>query len=143
MIGAVLDFSLGVFLPARIEHLENTSEHTVFGRFALIPGGHAALEAPPGRLLSRFAWDNWFRKHQFAACRAWMEEPEARLHPLAHTALERCLGEDHVYWRGWYEHHGGALVFLGDHAAESRLPPVALVVLFLGLLGVLYRQLLC
>jgi hypothetical protein len=142
VIGCVLDFSLGVFLQARMQHLENGPERTVFARFALMPG-HAAIEAPHPRLLSRFAWENWFRKHQFAACRAWMEAPEAQLNPLAHTALERCLWEDHAYWRGWYEHHGGALVFLGDHAAGSSLPTVALVVLFLGLLSVLYRQLLC
>jgi len=143
IIGCVLDFSLGVFLPARIEHLENTPDRTVFGRFALMQGGHAALEPPSRSLLSRFAWDNWFRKHQFAACRAWIEEPEARHDPLAHTALERCLGEDHGYRHGWYQHHGGALVFLGDHAAGSNFSAVVLVVLFFGLLGVLYRQLLC
>jgi hypothetical protein len=143
LIGGILDFSLGVVLPARIEHFENTPERTVFGPFALMPGGHAALEPPPRGQLSRFAWDNWFRKHQFAACHAWIEEPGVRVNPLAHTALERCLAEDHTYWHGWYEHHGGALVFLGDHVAGSSLPAVALGVLFLGLLGVLYRQLLC
>src|ERR1051326_3343138 len=70
--GCAIDFGLGVFLQARIEHLENTPERPVFATLAV---GDAGIDFPaPADTLSQPAWGNWFRKHQLAYSEKRWEE---------------------------------------------------------------------
>ena len=66
--GCAIDFSLGVFLHARVQHLENTAAHTYFTGLAF-GDGHFLIGAPGPDSLYRGAWRNWMDKHQFALCR--------------------------------------------------------------------------
>jgi hypothetical protein len=92
--GCVIDFSLGIFLQARVEHLENTAQQTAFPRIMI---GKVRMDlAPAGPdALSRTAGNNWFRKHQYAlatmaglarAIASWGEA----LHPDRPRSVTRC-----------------------------------------------------
>jgi len=81
--GCVIDFSLGVFLQARVENMEDTGQRTAF----------------PGL----------------------------------------------TYVNGWIQRHGTSVYFLGDHFANSLfrfldVQSVVLLVLFLGLISALWRD---
>jgi 4-amino-4-deoxy-L-arabinose transferase-like glycosyltransferase len=128
--GCLIDFSLGVFLHAHIESLENTPQKTVFSGLRLA-GNNAYLNEPTPYSLSQYAWTNWYHKHQYALTEDWLLEL-SRYRPgddrfLQHSAaqrgeLERSLNEDQVYWHGWYAGHNGTITLLGDDVAgESGL----------------------
>jgi hypothetical protein len=154
--GCIVDFSLGVFLQARIEALENTPQRAVFtadlnpvyGRFQ--PGS----PTPDG--LSETAWANWYFKHRFALCRQVLDMVAAypvadaaarQVASLAQAGLRRYQGEDNVAWQGWWGRHDYALTLLGDDVAGASgdgaaVPQAVLVVLFLGLMAALVREML-
>lgn len=145
--GCVIDFSLGVFLQARVEHLENTAQQTAFPRIMvgavrmdLVPAGPDAL--------SRTAGNNWFRKHQYALAGKWLaslarSNPDGRaLEPgqtLARDALQEVVRQDETMWGGWYRRNGGEIVFLGDHLGDSDWPSVLLLIGCIGLVWKLAR----
>lgn len=140
--GCAIDFTLGVFLHARIEHLENTADRTVFAGLAFADGQFRT--APPGDdALTSVAWENWMRKHQYRVTEDWSRrvdsfQPGDRTldgaRAEAHTRLDPLLAEDARLWRGWYRRHGGEIEYLGDHFGNGDAASVVLVLMFAGLL---------
>jgi hypothetical protein len=157
--GCIVDFSLGVFLQARVEALENTPQRTVFtaafNAAALNAEDWSFQWGPPTREgLSESAWMNWYFKHRFALCRQFLgtvagyhpRDPAAqRVVSLAQERLPRDLNEDAVYWQGWWGRHDHTLAFLGDDVAGpsgegAAVPQAVLVILFLAVMGALARE---
>ena len=59
--------------------------------------------------------------------------------------FEQDLKSNAQVWQGWYARNGGAMTFLGDHlawlsASGWNAPSLAMLLLFAGLLGVLWKQ---
>jgi hypothetical protein len=151
--GCALDFGLGIFLQARMESAENTLTDTVFAGFEVVKG-KATLGLPQAHSLSKFAWGNWLLKHQYAVSDEWLAELR-RLKPAdaagqqtvatLQAQFQRWRQEDALNWGGWYERHGGSLVFLGDHTSTSLAgglgpPEVLTAVMFLVLIAALARE---
>jgi hypothetical protein len=140
--GCAIDFGLGVFLQARVEHLENTGNRTVFGGLTLSAAGIDIATANSDSLSSA-AWGNWFRKHQYSLSHQWardlaafrpndpaLEPTKAAIRPT----LEQSFRDEDRIWHGWYGAHGGHIVFLGDHFGDSDIPSVILGTLAIALL---------
>ena len=70
--GCIVDFSLGVFLQASLEALENTPRRTVFTSGLNLGYGAFQPGSPTPDGLSDPAWGNWFLKHRFALCRRYL-----------------------------------------------------------------------
>jgi hypothetical protein len=154
--GCLVDFSLGVFLQARVEALENTPQRTVFT--AGLNLGYAGFQmgSPTPDGLSESAWENWFFKHRFALCRRFLgrlpgyQPPDAadrQVLSRAQAQLQRHLDEDTLFWRGWWGRHDYMLAFLGDDVAGESgdgagVPRAMLLILFLALMGALVREML-
>ena len=152
--GCIVDFSLGVFLQARIEALENTPQRTVFT--AGLNLGYAAFQVgtPTRDGLSQVAGGNWFSKHQFAVYRRYLDilaayqpaDAETReVVARAQAQLRKNLDEDAVSWHGWWMRHDYTLDFLGDDVAgrsawRAVVPQAVFLVLFLALVGALVRE---
>jgi hypothetical protein len=145
--GAAIDFGLGLFLQARMEHLENTPSHAVFGTMTLT-ADNIDFPAPPDTL-SQPAWANWFRKHQVALSRQWLREMDgfrpgdpaveptkAALRPT----LDKAISDEQRVWHGWYGAHGGNVTFLGDHLGDSDVMSAVLVILAIGALFSIARR---
>jgi hypothetical protein len=153
--GCMVDFSLGVFLQARVEALENTPRQTVFTAILNPQYGGFQTGSPTRDGLSESAWENWFFKHRFTLCRRLLDRLAAyqpadaadrEVASRAQGQLQRNLSEDTQYWRGWWGRHDYALAFLGDDVAGESgegavIPQAALVILFLALMGALVRDL--
>ena len=69
--GCAIDFSMGIFLHARVQHLDNTTEHTYFTGLGF-SDGQFLIGAPGPDSLNMAAWRNWLAKHQLAVCRNWL-----------------------------------------------------------------------
>jgi len=145
--GCAVDFSLGVLLHARVEHLENTAGRMPFTRIQL---GAAKMDlAPAGpETLARPSGGNWFRKHQYALSEQWLKglaaaHPDGKgLTPAQETArseLAAIVRQDANMFGGWYKRNGGELTFLGDHFGDSDWTSVILVIGGVGLLWKLAR----
>jgi hypothetical protein len=142
--GCVIDFSLGVFLQARIEHLEGEPafQGLVFTRGQFQRGLVSEIS------LSGKAWENWMRKHQYRLAEEWGSGVEA-FHPgdpaydrakaVARQRLAGMKAEDTTLWRGWYQRHGGETEFLGDHFGGGDETTAVLLLLFAGLMWKLVR----
>jgi hypothetical protein len=145
--GCAVDFSLGVFLQARIEHLESTPDPAAFARIQV--NGIRMDVAPAGpATLSRIAGANWFLKHQYALSERWLgglaaSHPDGRgLTPAQMSAgkgLEEIVSHDDAMFGGWYKRHGGEAVFLGDSFGDSDWTSGLLVIGAMGLLWKLAR----
>ena len=152
--GCIVDFSLGVFLQARVEALENTPQRTVFTAGLNLGYGVFQMGAPTPDQLSGRAWENWFSKHRFALFRRYLgimadyrpSDTEAQqVASRVREQLQQNLDEDALYFRGWWRRHDYTLEFLGDHVAGPSgdgavVPQAVLVVLFLALMGALLRE---
>ena len=143
--GCAIDFGLGVFLQARVEHEENTTERTIFSGLTLSSAG-IDIATPVAGSLSSPAWGNWFRKHQYAYSVKWRREldafhPEDRSFDAAKAAirptLDQAIGDDERVWHGWYRDHGGEIVFFGDHFGSGN---ATLALLVVGAFGVLWKM---
>ena len=66
--GCAIDFSLGIFFHARVQHLDNTAEHTYFTGLSYGNGQFLIGAAGPDSL-NMAAWRNWMAKHHVALCR--------------------------------------------------------------------------
>jgi hypothetical protein len=143
--GCAIDFGLGVFLQARVEHLENTPERTVFGGLVLANGTiDMAVSGPDA--LSGPAWMNWFRKHQYEYGEKWLRELQA-FHPgdpafeqtkaAIRPTLEQAIRDDERVWHGWYRRHDGQTEFFGDHFGATDVTSGLLI---LGAAGVLWMM---
>jgi hypothetical protein len=77
-------------------------------------------------------------KHRFAVANPWLSN-------LGQRYVEAAIADDAANWQGWFAHHGGEVVFLGDHVAgwfgaATSVAEALLVALFLGLAGGVYRR---
>jgi hypothetical protein len=140
--GCAFDFSLGVLLHARIQHLENTAQNTYFAGLSYT-SGQFQIGAPGPDSLSGSAWINWFGKHQVALCDMWLRDAEAFHRGEAafqqakvnlRQAIAEKLRDDDKYWRGWYRHHGGAIEMIGDRFGGGDAASALLALAALGLL---------
>jgi hypothetical protein len=152
--GCVADFSLGVFLQARLEAIENTPQRTVFTTGLNLGYGTFQMGSATEDGLSETAWGNWFAKHRFALCRHYLgilggyrpsnaEAQEAVSGVQAR--LRQDLNEDATGWQGWWGRHNYTLEFLGDDVAgksawRAAAPQAVLAVLFLALMGALVGE---
>jgi hypothetical protein len=150
LAGCAVDFSLGVFLNAHIQSLEENAPRPFFGALEF---SETALErAIPASGLSDFAWINWFGKHRVALCDQWLAQlPEHNKSnptfesnwPVAKTEILKMRQEDDAAWGGWYSRHNGQIEYIGDHVIGrlgEALPAASLLILAVGLIGVLIRQ---
>jgi hypothetical protein len=138
ILGCAIDVSMGVLLPARIEHLENRPGREIFMGLAFADG-HFRVAAPGPEALSQTAWDNWMRKHEYRLANDWgrMVEMSSQEEPAKIEARRKLVlmkQNDQRFWRGWFQAHGGEVTFLGDHFGDSDAMSALLVVLFAGLL---------
>jgi len=153
LAGCAVDFSCGVLLQAHVESLDNTAGDTVFPNAEFAGGGiQTALPGPDA--LSRSAWDNWFVKQKMALFDRWLRDLDRRygsdpeyqhLRPQYQQNVAEVAADDAANWQGWFAHHGGEVVFLGDHlagwfGAATGVAEALLVALFLGLAGAVYRR---
>jgi 4-amino-4-deoxy-L-arabinose transferase-like glycosyltransferase len=147
--GCVVDFSLGVFLQARVESFDNTPQKTVFEGFNLV-GKDLQLGAIGPDSLSEAAWRNWHMKNQEALDGEWLRRdrqlPQNSAVVQRYANLfEQDLKSNAQVWQGWYARNGGAMTFLGDRlawpsASGWNAPSLAMLLLFAGLLGVLWKH---
>jgi hypothetical protein len=146
--GSLVDFSLGVLLQARVENLENSPGRTVYTGLSVVRGA-LALGLPGPDSLSRWSWENWFRKHQDANARGWLVEIDqyrgegpafARSAAMAKPLLQQSISEDHALWRGWFSRHGGSATLIGDSFGDAWIPTAFLLALWILLLGMLWRR---
>jgi hypothetical protein len=151
LAGCAVDFSCGVWLQAHVEGLENTARSTVFPGMEF-DGTVIQTTEPTADTLSLSAWNNWYAKHQLVAYDWWYADlnrrygrlPEfQKMLPGYQHNVEKVLSDDDKIWQGWFKHHGGQVVFLGDHVggwfpAATGMAEALLVVLFLGLAGMVY-----
>jgi hypothetical protein len=147
--GCVADFSLGVFLQARVESFDNTPQKTVFEGFNLV-GNDLQLGAMGPDSLSEAAWRNWHLKNQQAQDNEWLRRdrqlPQNSAVVRRYANLfEQDLKSNAQDWQGWYARNSGAMTFLGDHPASPSpggwsARSVAVLLLFAGLLGVFSKH---
>jgi hypothetical protein len=139
--GCVIDFSLGVFLHLRVQHLENTAEHTYFSGPSVLNG--QVVVAPSAEGLSGYASDNWLRKHQLANAERWRAElrnVQAEGKPQVMSTLDQLAADDPRLFKGWYARHGGEVEYLGDHFGTSDIPSIVMVIVFAGLMWRLWTN---
>jgi hypothetical protein len=139
VIGCAIDFSLGVLLHLRVEHLENTPAHTYFSGPSVMNGQVVVAPSPEG--LSGYASDNWLRKHQLANAQRWRGElmnVQAEGKPQVMAMLDQLTTEDARLFKGWYGRHGGEVDFIGDHFGTSEIPSAILAIVFAGLMWKLW-----
>ena len=134
--GCAIDFSLGIFLPTRVEHLENTARSMPFTR---IQFGSIVMDIAQANsdTLSRFSGGNWFRKHQYALAGKWLQElatayPDGRgltaAQASARDALAEIMRQDATMFGGWYQRHNGELTFFGDHFGDTDFTSALLLI---------------
>jgi hypothetical protein len=150
--GLAIDFSLGVFLQAQMEALENSPGHAVFSVAARLSDGGLQPAAPAPDSLSVAAWENWSAKHLFTVSRQFLsnfqnfQAPDAESQATAArvvAAMEANLRQDLTNWQGWWSRHNYTLDFLGDDVWEaegSGLLPVVVISLFLLITAALIRE---
>jgi hypothetical protein len=140
--GCAIDFSLGVFFHARVQHLDNTAEHTYFTGLSYGNGQFFIGAAGPDSL-TMAAWRNWLGKHHVALNEKWLGLGEAyhrgdpALEPAKvdlRAAIAERLKEDEVNWHGWYRRNGGEFELIGDHFGGGDATSVLLALAALGLL---------
>jgi hypothetical protein len=141
--GCAIDFSLGIFFHARIQHLDNTPQHTYFTGLSY-DRGQFAVGAPGPESLRVSAWRNWLGKHQVAYRQMWLalgesyrrDDPSVEPARVAlRAAIAEQLKEDDTLWHGWYRRHGGEITLIGDHFGEGDAASVLLVLAAIGLLS--------
>jgi hypothetical protein len=143
LAGCIVDFSLGIFLQTRVEHLENTPQKTIFDTgIKLDNRGTRVGEMGPDSL-SGSAWMNWFSKHRGVLQTQWIRQlselPQTPFTRNAVAGFKASFNENVRNFGGWYERHGGEIRFLGDDFAGLSLgvvdaPSVALLLMFFGLI---------
>jgi hypothetical protein len=140
--GCMIDFSMGIFLHARVQHLDNTARHTYFTGLSFGDGQFFIGAAGPDSL-SMAAWRNWMGKHYVLLCEQWLATGEAyrRGDPAVEpakvdlrAAIADRLKEDDMMWHGWYRRHGGELQLIGDHFGGGDAPSVLLALAAVGLM---------
>jgi hypothetical protein len=146
--GCAVDFSLGVFFHARVQHLDNTAGHTYFTGLSYGNGQFIIGGAGPDSL-NIYAWRNWLGKHHVALNEKWLGLGEAyrrgdpEMEPAKadlRAAIAERLKEDEVNWHGWYRRNGGEFELIGDHFGDGDATSVLLALAALGLLWLMARR---
>ncbi len=128
LLGAVLDFGLGVALQHHVESLENTPERVVFNADAalLTDGTRLRLEWKTQGFLSAAAWNNWHAKQVRPLLQRQLERLEAlpgedarRAVGLLRQERQRLIDADARDWGGWFSRHDGRVTYLGDRLAGA------------------------
>jgi len=151
LTGCAVDFSMGVFLQARVESLDNSPQGIVFPGMEFV---QAQIQtAPPGpAALSGSAWTNWFVKHKLAAYYWWLRALDAQyandasfkvLRSRFEDRIRQARSDDATAWQGWFDRHDGEVQFLGDHVAGTtgagtNIALAMLAILFVALAGATY-----
>ncbi len=145
--GCAIDFGLGVFLHARVEHLENTQAHTYYTGLGVKAGQFQVGMFGPDSV-GHISWRNWFNKRQPILGREWLAAAE-QYHPgdprleasrtALHSAMAEKLTEDDRFWYGWFARHGGEVVYLGDWFGDTDVTSVLLALAAAGLLWMMAR----
>ena len=136
VFGLAIDFSLGIFLQARVEHLENTAKSMPFTR---IQFGSIATDIAPdnSETLSALSGANWFNKHEYKLAEKWLQElatayPDGRgltaAQASARDGLAEIIRQDATMFGGWYKRHHGEMTFFGDHFGDSDFSSTLLVI---------------
>jgi hypothetical protein len=151
LAGCAVDFSLGIFLQARIESLENTPRRTVF-TVAFNPADGAPVPGRPTPYsLSPQAFGNWYAKHSYEIGARWLHDSSQRgpadpgiapFEALVRGRFQTGMADDALFWHGWFSRHGNAMRHLGDLAAGwldrgLNIPAGALIALFAGQMWVM------
>jgi hypothetical protein len=150
--GCLVDFSLGIFLHAHVQGMENDSGRVVF---AGLQFSNSTIDrANPGPdALTRQAWLNWVGKHRRALYEQWLRDlPENNMNdrnfqagwPAARDGFLKLLSENETQWGGWYSRHNGEIEYVGDHIAGrlgESVPASILLALLAGLSAVLIKHL--
>jgi hypothetical protein len=147
LAGCAIDFGLGVYLHARVEHLDNTEAHTYYTGLGIKNGQFQVGMFGPDSV-GQISWRNWLNKRQPILGNEWLKAA-AQYHPgdarleasraAFRTAMTEKLGEDEKYWYGWFARHGGETVYLGDWLGDSDVPSALLVIAAAGLLWMLAK----
>ena len=140
--GCAIDFGLGVYLHDRVQHLDNTREHTYYTGLGIKNGRFDVGMFGPDSV-GHISWRNWFNKRQFVLGREWLAAAE-QFHPgepgleasrnVLRSAMQEKFAEDQKYWHGWFARHGGEMTYLGDWFGDSDLTSILMVVLAAGML---------
>jgi hypothetical protein len=140
--GCAIDFSMGVFLHARVQHLDNTPGHIYFTGLSY-DAGHFLIGAAGPDSLNMAAWRNWMGKHQLALCEHWLAAGDAfhrgdpafdQARAELRAAVTERMKEDESVWHGWYRRYGGEFDLIGDHFGGGDATSILLVLVALGLL---------
>jgi hypothetical protein len=138
---------MGIFLHARIQHLDNTQENTYYTGLSFANGTFKIGMRGPDSL-GASAWSNWLGKHQVALSDMWLRDGEAYHRGEAafepgKVGLRRFVADrlqrDGKYWRGWYRRHGGEIELLGDRFTGDA-PSVLLALAAMALLWKMAQQ---
>jgi len=149
--GCLVDFSLGIFLHAHVQGMENDSGRVVF---AGLQFSNSTIDrASPGPdALTRQAWINWVDKHRRALYKQWLRNlPENNMKdrnfqarwPAVPDGFLKLLSENETQWGGWYSRHNGEIEYVGDHIAGrlgESVPASILLALLAGLSTVLIKH---
>jgi hypothetical protein len=147
LAGCAIDFGIGVYLHARVQHLDNTEAHTYYTGLGLKNGQFQTGMFGPDSV-GHISWRNWFNKRQPALAREWLAAAEQyhqgdpRLYaPRAKFRAEMTekLAEDEKFWHGWFARHGGEVVYLGDWLGDSDVPSALLLMAAAGLIWMLAK----
>jgi len=132
MCGCAIDFSFGVFLQARVEHLDE------FGGPIVVEG---RIQDSPRRsdTLSAAAQRNSFRKHQFAISNHVTQQLPSQSDDRSAKEFRALQDEDAMLWHGWFSQHGGSVEFLGDATDSMEAQSFLLLVLAVALEWKLWR----
>ena len=76
--GCAIDFGAGVLFHARVQHLDNTADHTYFTGLS-VGQGQFQIGAPGPESLNQAAWRNWMAKHLLTLCSTWLAQGEGYL----------------------------------------------------------------
>jgi hypothetical protein len=149
--GCLVDFSLGIFLHAHVQGMENDSGKVVFGDVEYA-NSIIGLAKPGPDALTAEAWNNWLGKHSSALYERWLRElPERNMNdkafqsgwPAFRDQLLHNLAENATQWGGWYSRHNGEIEYVGDHIAGRLgeiIPASILLGLLAGLIAVLIKH---
>ena len=145
--GCVVDFAFGIYLHARVQNFENTPGRTIFSGLTMqnnqvIPGG----QGPD--TLGGASWLNWVWKSRDKIMHEWLQElgalPQSPGIRNLEANLEGGLRANERNFGGWYRLHGGEISMIGDHLgaseAAANTASALMIVLFAGLLVVLWRE---
>lgn len=148
LAGCVVDFSLGVFLQARIENLENSPGRAIFSGLSFARGA-PEIDTPGKDALTQNARGNWYLKHQFALCQEWLRglsryhpsDPQLQLQrDVVRQNLQARLEAMAQSWRGWFSRNGGSVTYLGDHFGEGEVFAALLLTLWMALMWRLCQE---